>query len=209
MKIVIFGSTGGTGLILLRQALERGHKVIAFARNPQMVSVSGACLDVLQGDVLDPDAVRHAVAGADAAISVLGVRLGQAPGTVRSEGTRNIVNALSQAGIERFVSVSTIGAGDSRDRLSWVARFLLPRIIGAERLEEAERQEEIVRQSKLNWTILRPPQLVDRPGTGRYKIGADLYTGLRSNITRADLAAALLDQLDNKESFGKCLSVTN
>ncbi|MBW7883483.1 MAG: SDR family oxidoreductase, partial [Caldilineaceae bacterium] len=192
MKIVIFGSTGGTGLILLRQALERGHKVIAFARNPQMVSVSGACLDVLQGDVLDPDAVRHAVAGADAAISVLGVRLGQAPGTVRSEGTRNIVNALSQAGIERFVSVSTIGAGDSRDRLSWVARFLLPRIIGAERLEEAERQEEIVRQSKLNWTILRPPQLVDRPGTGRYKIGADLYTGLRSNITRADLAAALL-----------------
>lgn len=209
MKIVIFGSTGGTGLMLLRQAVERGHKVIAFARNPQNVIVSDAGIDVLQGDVLDPAAVCHAVAGVDAAISVLGVRLRQAPGTVRSEGTRNIVNALSQAGIERFVSVSTIGAGDSRDRLSWVARFLLPRIIGAERIEEAERQEEIIRRSNLNWTILRPPQLVDRPGTGHYKIGADLKTGLRSNITRADLATALLDQVQNKESYGKCLSVTN
>lgn len=209
MKIVVFGSTGGTGLALLQQAIQRRHQVVAFARDPQKIPISDAHLEVIKGDVLDPNAVKLAVDGADAVISALGVRLGQAPGTVRSDGTRNIVDALLTVGVERFVSVSTIGVGDSYDRLSLVGRFLLPRIIGIERLQEAKRQEEIIRQTNLKWTILRPPRLVDSPVVGRYTIGMDLKTGLSSKLARADLATALLDQLGSDEFVGKCPSVVN
>lgn len=182
---------------------------MAFTREPQKISISDPRLKVIQGDVLDAQAVQSAVAGAEAVISALGVRLGQAPGTVRSDGTRNIVNAMLNAGVKRFISVSTIGVGDSRGRLSLVGRFLLPKMIGAERLQEAERQEEIIRQTNLAWTILRPPRLVDSPIAGRYQIGIDLNTGFSSKIARADLAMALLDQLENDEFVGKCPSVVN
>ena len=130
MRIAVFGSTGGTGLALLQQAIQRGHQVIAFARDQQKIPSLGPNPNVIQGDVLDRNAVKLAVDGADAVISALGVRLGQAPGTVRSDGTQNIVNALLAVGVKRFISVSTIGIGDSRDRLSFVAHFLLPKIIG-------------------------------------------------------------------------------
>lgn len=209
MKLSVFGSTGGTGLALLQQALQRGHQVLAFARDPQKISISDPRIKVLRGDVLDVQSVQLAVAGAEAVISALGVRLGQAPGTVRSDGTRNIVNAMLNAGVKRFISVSTIGVGDSRDRLSLAGRFLLPKLIGSERLQEAERQEEIIRVTNLTWTILRPPRLVDSPVTGRYQIGTALKTGFSSSLARADLATALLDQLENDEFVGKCPSIVS
>jgi len=197
MKIAVFGSTGGTGLALIGQALQRGHHVTALVRDIQKMPITSPRLEVVQGDVLDPDSARRVVDGADAVISVLGVRLGQEPGTVRSQGTQNIVKALQDADVKRFISVSTIGVGDSLERLSVIARLLLPRIIGHDRLKEAERQEEIIRQSSLQWTILRPPRLVDSPISGHYKIGTDLKTGLGSSIARVDVATALLDQLEN------------
>jgi len=209
MKIVVFGSTGGTGIELIKQAIKRGHEVTAFARDPSQIPISDSTVRMVKGDVLDLKTVAVAVAGAQAAISALGVRLGQSPGTVRSEGTRNIVTALSAADVRRFVSVSTVGVGDSLNRLSFFARFLLPRIIGTERLEEAERQEQIIRQSSLEWTILRPTRLVNGLAIGRYQIGGDLRTGMGSKLARADLAAALLEQLETAEFLRQTPTVTN
>jgi putative NADH-flavin reductase len=195
MKLVIFGSNGSTGLALVQQALQRGHDVVAFARQPEDLKISHPHLRTFKGDVLDLAAVRAAVAGTDAAISALGVRMGQAQSTTRSQGTSNIVQALTEAGVRNFVSVSTVGAGAHLQTLPWIARFLLPKIVGAWRLEEAGRQEDIVRASKLDWTILRPPRLVDAPVTGRYQIGTTLASGFGAKISRADLATALLDQI--------------
>lgn len=208
MNIVIFGGTGGTGLELLKQAIARGHEVTALVRDPARVGMTDTRLRILKGDVLDPNAVRAAVTGTQAALSALGVRLGQPPGTVRSEGTRNIVAALSDAGVRKFVSVSTVGVGDSVGRLTFWARLLLPRLIGTERLEEADRQERIIRQSGLDWVILRPSRLVDDPAKGEYRIGLDLRTGMTSKLTRADLAASLLDQLESDRFVRQTPTVT-
>lgn len=209
MRIVIFGSTGGTGRELVNQALERGWEVIAFARQPAQLAIKHPRLYPVQGDVLDPRAVADAVEGADVALSALGVRLGQPPGMVRSEGTRHIVRALEAAGISRFVSVSTLGVGDSRQRQSAMARWLLPRIIGAERLAEAERQEQIIADSILGWTILRPARLVDGPASHSYRLGTSLSTGITSQTRRADLATALLDQLTDETFLHQCPAIIN
>lgn len=198
MKIVIFGSSGETGKALVRQALQRGHEVYAFARRPGEIGIGDPRLHPLEGDVLDEASVRRAAEGMDAAVSVLGVRMGQPPSTVRSTGTANIVAALTAAGVRRFVSCSTVGAGGHLQTLPWLTRMMLPRIIGAWRLEEAGRQEDIVRSSGLDWTVLRPPRLVDGPLTGKYRIGEDLVAGFGAKLTRGNLATAMLDQLESE-----------
>lgn len=208
MNVVMFGSTGGTGRELVEQAIKRGHTVTALVRDPSRTAISDPRVRVVRGDVLDAKTVRAAVDGAQAAISALGVKLGQPPGTVRSEGTSNIAAALSDAGVNRFISVSTVGVGDSFDRLSLAARLLLPRLIGAERLEEARRQERSIEESRLDWVILRPPRLVDGTAKGVYRVGVDLRTGMTSKLTRADLAAALLDQLESDRFLRQAPTVT-
>lgn len=214
MKITVFGSTGGTGKEVVMQALDRGHQVLAFARRPQELAVElnqseNINLQIVQGDVLDLASVSRALSGADAAISALGVRLGEKPGTTRSQGSKNIVRALTDAGIKRFVSVSTVAAGDSRERLSFAARILLPRIIGGERLAEAELQEAAIKQSTLDWTILRPARLLDGEGSGTYKMATDIKTGLNSSTFRSDLARALLDTLEGNKFLRQCPTVVS
>lgn len=197
MKIVIFGSSGETGKALVRQALQRGHEVNAFARRPVDVGIDDPRLHHVEGNVLDLTSVRRAVEGVDAAVSVLGVRMGQPPSTTRSVGTAIIVSALTDAGVRRFVTCSTVGAGAHLKTLPWPARLLLPRIVGAWRLEEAGRQEDIVRSSGLDWTVLRPSRLVDGSATGTYRIEEDLVAGFGAKLTRGDLAAALLDEVES------------
>jgi putative NADH-flavin reductase len=195
MKVVIFGSTGVTGLALVQQALQHGHDVVAFAREPNAVNISHARLQVVRGDVLDFSAVEHAVRGVDAAISVLGVRMGQARSAARSDGTRNIVKALNAADVRRFVSVSAVGAGAHLQTLPWIARKLLPLLVGTWRLEEAGLQEDVIRASNLDWVILRAPRLVDGPDAGSYRAAENLVTGFGDKLSRGVLAKALLDQL--------------
>ncbi|PKO26495.1 MAG: epimerase [Betaproteobacteria bacterium HGW-Betaproteobacteria-9] len=196
-KIVIFGSTGTTGKLLVRQALERGHEVFAFARRPADIGGKDVRLHRVQGDVMNLVDVQQAVQGMDAALSVLGVRMGQPQSNLRSVGTDHIVSALTMAGVNRFVSVSTVGAGAHLQSLPWLARLLLPHIVGSWRLEEAGRQENIISSSQLDWTILRPPRLVDGASRGDYRMGEDMSIGLGAKLARVDLARAILDQLDS------------
>ena len=208
MKVVIIGSTGATGLALVQQALDRGHHVVAFARNPAAISITHDRLEVVQGDVLDSHVLQRAVRGADAAISVLGVRMGQTRNTVRSAGTRNIVRVLAAAGVMRFVSVSAVGAGAHLQTLPWIARVLLPLLVGKWRLEEAGLQEDVIAKSPLDWVILRAPRLVDGQGTGSYRIAENVKTGFGDKLPRADLAKALLDQLAADQFLRKIPTVT-
>jgi putative NADH-flavin reductase len=209
MRITVFGATGGTGIELVKQSIKRGHEVTAFVRDPSRLPAKDPRVRVARGDVLDLGSVEAALIGAEAAVSALGVPFGRPPGMVRSEGTRNIVSALFTSGTLRFVSVSTVGAGESRKSMTLPARFLFSLIIRGERLAEAERQEHIIRQSDLEWVILRPTRLVNGPGTGKCRLGLDLRIGLKAKLIRADLAGALLDQLETDQFLGKAPIVTN
>jgi putative NADH-flavin reductase len=115
MKLVIFGSTGGVGYQLVVQAIEQGHTVTAFARTPAKIEIEHANLMVVQGDVLDSAAVEKAVDGQDALLCAIGA----GKGTIRSEGTRNIVQAMEKAGVSRFICLSTLGVGNSRANLNF------------------------------------------------------------------------------------------
>src|SRR2546426_8941695 len=124
MRVLIFGATGRTGRELVRQALERGHEVTAFARNPSALPIRHERLQVVQGDILDKASIERAVAGQDAVISALGARTLRRS-TVLSEGTKNILKAMRKHGVNRFVCMSSLGVGDSRGQLGPLYDFFL------------------------------------------------------------------------------------
>jgi putative NADH-flavin reductase len=193
MKLVIFGSTGSMGHPLVVQALEEGHTVTAFARNPAKLEIEHANLTVVQGDVLDSASLEMAVDGQDAVLCSLGAG---AKGTIRSEGTRNIVRAMEKAGVSRFVCLSTLGVGKSRANLSFFWKHIMFGLLLRRAYADHVGQEGYVKESRLDWTIVRPGAFTDGNRTGVYRHGfPSSDKTIKGRISRADVADFMLKQL--------------
>ncbi|MBA0124065.1 SDR family oxidoreductase [Haloechinothrix sp. YIM 98757] len=195
MKIVVFGATGSVGRHVVRQALSRGYSVTAFTRDADRVTGHGDSLRVVQGDVTDPAAVRPAVAGHDAVIVTLGAGR---KGGVREAGTRTIVQAMERESVRRLVCQSTLGVGESRGNLNFLWKYVMFGLLLRPAFQDHVRQEELVRHSRLDWTIVRPSAFTDGPRTGRYRHGFDGATATSLRIARADVADFLLEQLGDE-----------
>jgi putative NADH-flavin reductase len=195
MKLLIFGATGGTGRKLVELALEQGHKVTAFARNPAALDYQHPNLQVVQGDVMELASVERAMPGQEAVLSALGAPASQkAP--VRSEGTRNIISTMEKAGVRRLICQTTLGMGDSRELLPFSYKYLIVPFILRSAFADSERQESYIKQSHLEWTIIRPAALTNGQPTGVYRHGFAVGDkGLKMKISRADLANFILKQL--------------
>ena len=207
MRLVIFGATGGTGRRVLERAIAVGHEVTALVRNPSRMSARHERLRVIVGDALDPGSVREAVAGNEAVISVLGARQlsnplrpgspGDPEGPA-SVGSENIVEAMKEHGVERFVCQTAWGVGESKEDAglagSFFMKVLVPPLLRDEYADK-EAQEKIVRQSDLDWVIVRPMLLTNGPWTNGYRARVDLKPGRRPYISRADVADFLIGQL--------------
>ncbi len=193
MKVLIFGATGTTGRELVKQALELGYAVTAFARDPAKVELQHANLTVVQGDVLDPESVERTVQGQEAVLCSLGAGL---KGTVRSEGTRNIIHAMEKANIRRFICQSTLGVGDSQGNMNAYWKYIMFGLLLRKAYADHVNQEKYIEQSHLDWTIVRPAAFIDGDRTGKYRhgfSGTDKTTTLK--ISRADVADFMLKQL--------------
>jgi putative NADH-flavin reductase len=168
MKLLVFGSTGSIGRELLKQALEYGHTVTAFARDPSKLDFKHLNLKEAQGDAMDFPSVEQAVQGQDAVLCSLGAG---SKGTVRSEGTRNIVRAMEKTGVRRFICQSTLGVGDSWDNLSFLWKYIMFKGFLRQAYADHVSQEDYVKQSRLDWTIVRPGAFTDGNRTGEYRHG--------------------------------------
>ncbi len=199
MKIVIFGAAGSTGRVLVEQALEKGYEVTGFDRQTQaLMTIQNPKLSIVQGDIFNADQIVAAIAGQDAVLCVLGVR----PGVtipVCSKGTENIIAAMQKVGVKRFIcqSAFVVAALDGERReVSWILPLslkLFPKVKSM--FADKVIQEREVRQSDLDWIIIRPATLTDGPKTGNYKAGVPLSIGLNAKISRADVADFLLKQV--------------
>ena len=154
MKVLIFGATGATGRHLVEQALSQGHVVTAFARSPGKLE-GHAQLHIIQGDVLNAASVERAVRGQEAVLCALGAPAANKT-TVRADGTRNIIRAMEKAQVKRFVCQSSLGFGDSRDILPWHFKYILVPLLLRHAFADHALQEAVIKQSLLDWTIVRP-----------------------------------------------------
>jgi putative NADH-flavin reductase len=124
MKLVIFGATGTVGRQVVEQALEQGHTVTAFARNLAKLDIQHPQLGFAQGDVMDASAVEQVIRGQDAVVCVLGAGK-QLKSTIRSEGTRQIIQAMEKVGMRRLICLSTLGTGDSWGNLDFYWKYVM------------------------------------------------------------------------------------
>ncbi len=208
MKVIIFGSTGGTGRQVVTQALEQGHDVIAFARSPEKLDQKHEKLQVIKGNVLDFASVEGAIQGQDAVLCTLG----QSPmdkSNLRANGTKIIIRAMEKTGVKRFICQSTAGVGDSRDMLPFLMKYLIVPFILRRAWADHEIQENYIKESQLEWIIARPAALTDGERTGSYQHGftVDNKT-VTSKISRADTADFMLKQLADNNYLHKtpCIS---
>ena len=208
MKLLIFGSTGGTGRQLVQQALEQGHTVTAFARNPAKLDIKHSNLNVLQGDVMNLPSVEKAVQGKDAVVCVLGADQNMTS-TIRSQGTQQIIQAMEKADIRRLICQSTLGAGDSWENLNFFWKYIMFGFLLRKPFADHQKQEDYVKQSRLDWTIIRPGAFVDGERTGKYRhgfSGNDKTSKLK--ISRADVADFILKQLTDNSYLHQTPSIS-
>ena len=195
MNLLIFGSTGGTGCQIVEQALEQGHIVTAFVRDPFKLEIQHPNLKVLQGDVMNLTSVEKALQGQDAVVCVLGAGQNMTS-TIRSQVTQQIIQAMEKEGIRRFICQSTLGAGDSWENLNFFWKYIMFGFLLRKPFADHQLQENYVKQSRLDWTIVRPGAFVDGELTGNYRHGFpgnDKTSKLK--ISRADVADFILKQL--------------
>ena len=198
MKVAIFGSTGGTGRHLVNQALEAGHHVTAFARSPEKLDNKHSNLQILQGDVLDPDSVERSVREQDAVLCSLGLPALN-KNKLRADGTKNILQAMETAGVKRFICQTSLGYGDSEEILPFHMKYIVVPFFLRHAFADHTLQENHIKQSTLDWTIVRPGNLTNGPRTGSYKHGfAADDRSITLKISRADVADFMLKQLTDE-----------
>lgn len=198
MRLVVIGPTGRTGEQIVRQGLAGGHEIIAVARRPDALPVSGARLRVLSGDVTDPATLRG-FRDADAVLSALGSRTYRRPTTVYSAGTEAVLAAMRDVGVRRFVGITAAPLAERRGSgllSGYVVHPVLHQFFGGE-YDDMRRMEEVLADSDRDWTVFRPPRLTDRTATGRYRISVDRPLRRAWSLARADLAAAMLAAVEN------------
>lgn len=193
MRLIIFGSTGSVGRLLVEQALQENHLVTAFLRDPAKLHTRHSNLKVIQGDVLDYRSVENAIENQEVVLCTLG---SGSKGNVRAEGTRNIIRAMEINGVKRLICQSTLGAGNSKGNLNFFWKHIMFGMLLKQAYKDHELQESYVEESKLDWTIVRPAAFTDAGRTGKYRHGFGPHEkGLTLKISRADVADFILKQV--------------
>jgi NAD(P)-dependent dehydrogenase (short-subunit alcohol dehydrogenase family) len=203
MKILVIGSTGGSGRAAVEHLQAQGHEVTAFSRR------NGA-------DVMNAADVERAVQGQDAVVVTLGisenplrVRLfgpARTPMDVRSAGTRNVIAAMRKHGVRKLVVQTTYGVGETRDRLGFVNRMFFKLILKPQ-IADTEKQTEEVSHSGLDWVMVQPVHLTDGAEDQMPFVSADGETA-KMKVSRKSVGRFLASAVSAPQWVGRSVAVS-
>lgn len=211
MKITVFGANGLTGRQLVRQALDAGHDVVAVTRHPADYSFTHARLVVAEADAHDPGPVASAVEGADAVLSTLGVPFTRKPISIYSVGVHTITEAMTLHGVKRIAVVSSTAVephhhADGGFLLNRIMQPMVSKTIGKSTYADMRAMEAGLRDSNLDWTVIRSAGLFDTDRVSDYQVSDGPLDGIFTS--RADLAHLLLTQVMDTSYVGKAIEIT-
>lgn len=213
MKIAVFGATGIAGKAIVNEALEKGHEVTVLTRDATRVTTKHPRLYVVEGQVTDRSVVRRVIEGQDAVIQTLGIggKGDGKPTTFVSEANRLIMEEMEKAGISRYIAISVIGAGDSLHFMPWIYRkAIMPLFMGWFQaiIDDKNRMEATIRQSNLDWTIVRCTTIKDSQAKGHIKASLD-GKGLKFSITAPDMASFFVEHISSKKIMMQSPVISN
>ena len=205
-KLLIIGASRGIGRETVKAALATGHNVRALARSASSIPIQNPRLEKVPGNALDSSTIRSALQSIEVVVQTLGVDI--APRsvfertTLLSQSTRILVDAMKAAGVMRLIAVTGLGAGDSRGHGGLLYDAVVFPLFLKRVYDDKDVQEWIVRSSGLDWTIVRPGLLTNRPPTGRYRILTAAHDWRFGIISRADVADFIVRQVDDRALIG-------
>jgi putative NADH-flavin reductase len=210
MRITVFGTTGGTGRRLVEQAIAEGNEVVAYVRNPSKLDMENEHLTVVQGELTDEELIEKAVKGVDAVISLLGPR-GGSKSKPLTHGIQNIIAAMKKQGVRRLVITSTLSAKDPNDLPDFKTKSLvnLVKVTMHDAYEDIVSTAETVRNSDLDWTIVRLTMLNNKPKSGKVRAGYVGRGDVGTWISRADVADFMLKQVQDTKYLRQAPAITN
>ncbi|MGH7237446.1 MAG: NAD(P)-dependent oxidoreductase, partial [Candidatus Saccharimonadales bacterium] len=199
--VVVFGSTGQTGQHVVGLLVAEGHAVTAFARNPAKVNTyNKAKVRIIQGDGRNSADVASAVKGQDAVIAAFGPR-SLKKDDIQEVFIKNVINAMNQYNLKRFIELSAWGAGDSLKR-SKIPFKIVRKTILKNVFDDKDRGEALIANSNLDYTNVRPGRLTNRPAQGNVRTSLS-GRDLSASIARADVASFMVGQLEDSSWLRK------
>jgi len=205
MKVLVLGAKGKTGSLVVNQAVAKGYEVSVLVRSAGLSYPAG--VRAITGDALKAEDVLQAMDQQDAVVECIGGTAPWKAQTLERDAMRNIVAAMEKSGARRLIVVSAMGVADSAKQSPWWFRYLMvPTFLRGSTADKAA-MEDIVRGSKLDWVIARPPILKDGAATGKVRVIGERETG--HAITRADLAVWLVEQLKTSTYVGQAVVMVN
>lgn len=209
MKVIVFGATGSVGCLTVEKMLAEGHEVTAFARHPERLEIENSALTRVAGDAMDAVAVAGAIRGHGAVVVTLGAGKSRR-GSIRSQGTLNVIQGMQIHGVKRLICQSTLGTHESWNNLNFFWKRIMFGALLRPVFKDHELQENLVRASGLDWTIVRPSAFTDGPATDSFKEGFGRQErNLTLKIARADLARFLTRQLTDFSYAQRAVGISN
>jgi putative NADH-flavin reductase len=208
MKLVVLGATGGTGLEIVRQAVERGHSVTAFVRSAERLKPFRDRITIRQGDLLNSDQLAEGLTGHQAVLSGFGPRLpiAKADRDLLHRFALTLTTAMHHARVGRVVVESS--AFLFKDSIV-PPTYLLGRLFFPGVIADASAMERVLRESGLDWTIVRPPRLTDKPYTGKYRVRESHLPPFGFTISRADVADCFIKTVEDPATIGMVLGASD
>ncbi len=213
MKIILFGATGYSGRAILAEALQQGYEVTVLVRNASKIQSQHPNLTIVEGDVLDESVVASVLKHQEVVIQCLGIggKGDGKPSTFISDATKIMIDEMKKQQVHRLIAMSNVGAGNSVAFQPWFfTNLILPYFMKWLKviIEDKNRMEAIIMNSELNWTIVRCPNIVDKPAKGAVTATLD-GKDLKLSVTLTDMAAFIVNQIRSSSFSRQAPSISN
>jgi putative NADH-flavin reductase len=209
LNILVIGANGGTGRQVVEIALKAGHLVTALLRNPANLPLLHPNLQIVKGDVMDPETFEKHLENKDAVISALGVKKASKPTTLYSQGNNNLLAAMKKKGVRRvsFISASALDISPVIPFfVRLVAKYIVQKLL-RHMYADLRVMETLVKESDADWTIMRPPRLTNKPLTDNYRFAVDNFLKNCLTISRADLAHFMINNITNEATYKTTIEI--
>ena len=203
MNILVIGASGKTGHHVWKNALQEGHEVSAFVRSASKMDSAKASVNCIIGDAMSAESVSAAIDGHDAVIICLGSN-GLGDTSTLTTGTRHVIAGMVKHQVKRLIVISAAGVGESWQQIGWLSRILFKTLL-KNVLNDHIAQEALIKDTDLEWTIVRAAILTEKPASGDYVASNTAKSG---KIARADVADFLVKQATDTRYIRQAISVT-
>jgi putative NADH-flavin reductase len=208
MNITIIGASAGIGLEAVKRGLTRHHSITTLSRSEIEIQEKKS-INMLLGDATNKVDLVHAIQNADALIITLGTGKNMKTTTLFSDFAKLLVEIDNENKITiPVIFVTGFGAGESKNYVSWLVKLFLNYFL-KDVYADKTKMEEIITNSDLNWTVVRPGRLLDKELTEKYRTENTLFKGINiGGINRADVADFLIKQAENHTELKKFVALS-